>query len=188
MTPGLANKLCRKHAKKICCNFPETVELFDKGKGVLTGSPIRRELITGDRATGLKLCGFNTEKPILMVIGGSLGALHVNEAIRENRVHKTYLCAVHGRLEGAKTVGHDLLLLGAEDDFDLVAVCCFGDHVGVQIVVAGVGDGVEIIGVHVEEPTVAHGKRGDDGVGQDGRGHHGYRQEDGYAAMAKFLF
>ena len=82
MTPGLANKLCRKHAKKICCNFPETVELFPSGQAQLTGSPIRKELITGDKAAGLKLCGFNTEKPVLMVIGGSLGALHVNEAIR----------------------------------------------------------------------------------------------------------
>ena len=82
MTPGLANKLCRKHAKKVCCNFPETVELFPAGQAVLTGSPIRKELITGDKAAGLKLCGFNTEKPVLMVIGGSLGALHVNEAIR----------------------------------------------------------------------------------------------------------
>lgn len=82
MTPGLANKLCRKHAKKVCCNFPETVELFPSGQAVLTGSPIRKELITGDKAAGLKLCGFNTEKPVLMVIGGSLGALHVNEAIR----------------------------------------------------------------------------------------------------------
>lgn len=82
MTPGLANKLCRKHARKICCNFPETVELFSNNIGVLTGSPIRSELVTGDRIAGLKLCGFNTEKPVLMVIGGSLGALHINEAIR----------------------------------------------------------------------------------------------------------
>ncbi|MGN0374044.1 MAG: undecaprenyldiphospho-muramoylpentapeptide beta-N-acetylglucosaminyltransferase [Butyrivibrio sp.] len=82
MTPGLANKLCRKHAVKVCCNFPETVKLIPDNKGVLTGSPIRRELLLGDRAAGLKLCGFNTEKPVIMVIGGSLGALHINEAIR----------------------------------------------------------------------------------------------------------
>ncbi len=82
MTPGLANKLCRKHAVKVCCNFPETVKLIPDGKGILTGSPIRKELLTGDRAAGLKLCGFTTEKPVIMVIGGSLGALHINEAIR----------------------------------------------------------------------------------------------------------
>ena len=82
MTPGLANKLCRKHAVKVCCNFPETVKLIPDGKGILTGSPIRKELLTGDRAAGLKLCGFTTEKPVIMVIGGSLGALHINESIR----------------------------------------------------------------------------------------------------------
>lgn len=82
MTPGLANKLCVKHALKVCCNFPETVKLIPDGKGVLSGTPIREELLKGDKAAGLALCKFNTEKPVLMIIGGSLGALHVNEAIR----------------------------------------------------------------------------------------------------------
>lgn len=82
MTPGLANKLCNKHAMKVCCNFPETVELFPKGKAVLTGSPIRKELSTGDRATGLNLCHFSTDKPVLMIIGGSLGAQKINESVR----------------------------------------------------------------------------------------------------------
>lgn len=82
MTPGLANKLCQKHALKVCCNFPETVKMIANGKGVLTGSPIRQELLYGDRAAGLNYCGFNTAKPVLMVIGGSLGALHINEAVR----------------------------------------------------------------------------------------------------------
>ena len=82
MTPGLANRLCQKHALKVCCNFPETVKLIPDGKGVLTGTPIRSELLHGDKVAGLRLCGFNTSKPVLMVIGGSLGALHINEAIR----------------------------------------------------------------------------------------------------------
>ena len=82
MTPGLANKISAKYAAKVCCNFPETVEIIPNGKGVLTGTPIRKELLLGDKVAGLNLCGFNSEKPVLMVIGGSLGALHVNEAIR----------------------------------------------------------------------------------------------------------
>lgn len=82
MTPGLANKLCNKHAMKVCCNFPETVELFPKGKAMLTGSPIRKELTTGDRASGLSLCNFTTDKPVIMIIGGSLGAQKINEAVR----------------------------------------------------------------------------------------------------------
>ncbi len=72
MTPGLANKLCMPFAKKICCNFPETMKDLPAQKAVLTGTPIREELFQGCRNTGLKLCGFTPDKPVLMVIGGSL--------------------------------------------------------------------------------------------------------------------
>lgn len=83
MTPGLANKLCIPVAAKVCCNFPETVDSLPKGKSVLTGTPIRAELFTGDAEEGRKLCGFNSDKPVIMVIGGSLGAAAVNQAIRD---------------------------------------------------------------------------------------------------------
>ena len=82
MTPGLANKICIPYANKVCCNFPETVAMIPDGKGILTGTPIRAELSQGDRQTGLDLCHFTSNKPVIMVIGGSLGAQHVNEAIR----------------------------------------------------------------------------------------------------------
>ena len=82
MTPGLANKLAAPFATKICCNFPETLKYLPKGKGVLSGSPIRKEILTGDAAAGLKFLGFDGEKPRLMIIGGSLGSVHVNEAVR----------------------------------------------------------------------------------------------------------
>ena len=83
MTPGLANKLCIPVAKKICCNFPETLQNLPAEKAVLTGSPIREELLQGNKEAGYKLCGFTTEKPVLMIIGGSLGAAAVNQAVRE---------------------------------------------------------------------------------------------------------
>ena len=83
MTPGLANKLCLSSAAKICCNFPETVSSLPKDKAVLTGTPIRRELMDGDKETAREFCGFTDEKPVLMVIGGSLGAASVNENIRK---------------------------------------------------------------------------------------------------------
>ena len=84
MTPGLANKLCFRAAKKICCNFPETMEMLPADKAVLTGTPIRGELFTGDKAKGLALCGFSADKPVLMVMGGSQGAVSVNRAVRAN--------------------------------------------------------------------------------------------------------
>ena len=84
MTPGLANKLCFSAASKVCCNFPETVEKMPKGKAVLTGTPIRAELFSGDRQKGLALCGFTdrADKPVIMIMGGSQGAASVNEAVR----------------------------------------------------------------------------------------------------------
>lgn len=82
MTPGLANKLCIPVAKKVCCNFPETLKLLPENKAVLTGSPIRAELAQGNKLAGLSLCGFSANKPVIMVIGGSQGAANVNKAIR----------------------------------------------------------------------------------------------------------
>ena len=83
MTPGLANKMCIPSAKKVCCNFPETVAMLPKDKAVLTGSPIREELAKGDKLAALDLCGFTANKPVILVIGGSLGAASVNKAVRE---------------------------------------------------------------------------------------------------------
>ncbi|MBO5031887.1 MAG: undecaprenyldiphospho-muramoylpentapeptide beta-N-acetylglucosaminyltransferase [Lachnospiraceae bacterium] len=83
MTPGLANNLCIPVAWKVCCNFPETMQKLPAEKAVLTGSPIREELTKGSRQKGLEMCGFHTAKPVIMVIGGSLGAAGVNKLVRE---------------------------------------------------------------------------------------------------------
>lgn len=82
MTPGLANKLSIPSATKVCCNFPETLEHLPEGKAVLTGSPIRQELLTGDKKSALKFCGLSSDKPIILIVGGSLGSVVVNEAVR----------------------------------------------------------------------------------------------------------
>ena len=66
----------------LSCNFPETLQYLPEDKAVLTGSPIRRELLQGDRLTGLNFTGLSAAKPIIMVIGGSLGAVAVNNAVR----------------------------------------------------------------------------------------------------------
>ena len=83
MPPGLANKLCIPVASKVCCNFPETFQMLPKEKAVLTGTPIREELASGSKQAGLSLCKFTDSKPVIMVIGGSLGATHVNQLVRE---------------------------------------------------------------------------------------------------------
>mgnify|MGYP002608670340 CR=1 FL=1 len=82
MTPGLANKICIPSAAKVCCNFPETLKYLPKDKAVLTGSPIRAELLEGDRKAGLSYAHLTEDKPVLLIIGGSLGSVAVNNAVR----------------------------------------------------------------------------------------------------------
>lgn len=82
MTPGLANKICIPCAHRVCTNFPETMKHLPANKAVLTGSPIRQELFQGDKAKGLAFCKFQSNKPVILIIGGSLGAAAVNDAVR----------------------------------------------------------------------------------------------------------
>ena len=82
MTPGLANKICIPTAKKVCCNFPETLKYLPEDKAVLTGSPIREELLNGDRLAGLQYTHLSAGRPVILVIGGSLGSVTVNQAVR----------------------------------------------------------------------------------------------------------
>ncbi len=84
MTPGLANKLAIPSATKVCCNFPETLQYLPEGKAVLTGSPIRSELLKGDKVHALNFIGnFTAKKPTLMVIGGSIGSVVINDTVRK---------------------------------------------------------------------------------------------------------
>ena len=80
MTPGLANKIALPKATKICCNFPETKELFSDRASV-TGTPIRQELFNGDKEKAREFCGFTDDKPTLLVVGGSTGSVAINKAI-----------------------------------------------------------------------------------------------------------
>ena len=82
MTPGLANKICIPSAKKVCCNFPETLKYLPEDRAVLTGSPIREELLSGDRLSGLQYAHLSADLPVILVIGGSLGSVTVNQAVR----------------------------------------------------------------------------------------------------------
>ena len=82
-TLGLANKINLRSVRKICVSFPETAEKLPENKVVVTGCPIRKELLSGSKAEGLKITGLGESRPILLVIGGSLGATAVNSAIRK---------------------------------------------------------------------------------------------------------
>ncbi|WP_129727227.1 MULTISPECIES: undecaprenyldiphospho-muramoylpentapeptide beta-N-acetylglucosaminyltransferase [Bacillaceae] len=82
ITPGLANKIALRFATKIFVTFEEAKAHLPKEKVIYTGSPIREDLLKGHRETGLELLGFTMRKPIIIVMGGSLGAKRINEAVR----------------------------------------------------------------------------------------------------------
>ena len=86
MTPGLANRLSFPFCKAACVSFPETLKRLPRhlsgDKAVLTGEPIRRELLSGDKEKGRGLCGFGGGKPVALFVGGSSGSARMNEQIR----------------------------------------------------------------------------------------------------------
>lgn len=84
LTPGLANKLSSPFCDKLCVTFRESLKYVKDNKGVLTGTPIREEILRGNSLKGKELCGFKDNKEILLVIGGSLGAKSINDAVRKN--------------------------------------------------------------------------------------------------------
>lgn len=84
LTPGLANRIAIRGAKKVCCNFPETMKYLPADKAVLTGSPIRRELFSGNAEASLRYCGFpDHSKPVILVVGGSSGSKVINDNVRK---------------------------------------------------------------------------------------------------------
>lgn len=84
ITPGLANKLAIPGAVKVCCNFPETLNYLPKEKAVLTGSPIRQELLKGSADAGRIYCKFpEASKSVILIIGGSSGSRAINNTVRE---------------------------------------------------------------------------------------------------------
>lgn len=92
LTPGLANKLAIPSASKVCCNFPETLKHLPEGKAVLSGSPIRKELMSGSKDKALSFTGLDGAKPVLLIVGGSTGSQFINETIRRllPQLMKTY--------------------------------------------------------------------------------------------------
>ncbi len=83
--PGITNKLLAKNASCICVAYDDMEEFFPKQKLVKTGNPVRQDLVADlpDRIEALKEFKLATDKITLLVLGGSLGALKINELIRD---------------------------------------------------------------------------------------------------------
>lgn len=84
LSPGLANRLSFPFVNKICVTFAAAKKHFKhQDKVEITGTPIRSELLSGDKTRGLAYCGFNNEKPCLLIMGGSQGATILNARVRQ---------------------------------------------------------------------------------------------------------
>lgn len=81
--PGITNKLLAKKAHKICVAYEGMEQFFPKEKIILTGNPVRQEVVKleGKREEAITYFGLNSSKKTLLVIGGSLGARTINQSI-----------------------------------------------------------------------------------------------------------
>ena len=82
ITPGLANRIAIPAASRVCCNFPETIPHLPEGKAVLSGSPIRVELLHGDKERAYSYTCLTPDKPVILVVGGSSGSKVINDTVR----------------------------------------------------------------------------------------------------------
>ena len=74
-------KLRFPFASKVCTTFPETKQHLRTDKAEYVGAIVREELQAGDAAKGYEFCGFTNEKPVLLIMGGSLGSRRINELV-----------------------------------------------------------------------------------------------------------
>ncbi len=99
-TPGLANKMAFPFAKKILTAFKETLSYVDTAKALHVGTPIRASLLKGDGDLGRRFLQFTNQKPILLVMGGSLGSQNLNRSLEEalEALLDTYqICHIRGK-------------------------------------------------------------------------------------------
>jgi UDP-N-acetylglucosamine--N-acetylmuramyl-(pentapeptide) pyrophosphoryl-undecaprenol N-acetylglucosamine transferase len=86
LDPGLATRINARFADRVCVSYKETMKFFPSSaahKIVVTGNPIRPAVLTGNRDAGRRVFGLPGEKPLVFVIGGSLGARQINQLMAE---------------------------------------------------------------------------------------------------------
>ena len=82
--PGITNKLLAKRANKICVAYENLERFFPKDKMILTGNPVRQDLIeAADKSEAIAYFNLDANKKTLLVLGGSLGARRINQLIEK---------------------------------------------------------------------------------------------------------
>jgi UDP-N-acetylglucosamine--N-acetylmuramyl-(pentapeptide) pyrophosphoryl-undecaprenol N-acetylglucosamine transferase len=84
--PGITNKLLSKYVHRVCVAYENMERFFPSDKIIMTGNPIRKDILgfANKRQEGQKLFEVDKAKPTILVVGGSLGSLTINNAIKEN--------------------------------------------------------------------------------------------------------
>ena len=87
--PGITNKILSRYVQKVCVAYNKMELFFPLHKVILTGNPIREDILgfKDSRKEKEDLFEINVLKPTILIIGGSLGALTINNAIADN-IHK----------------------------------------------------------------------------------------------------
>lgn len=119
--PGVTNRLLAKRVDRICVAFDGMERWFPASRLVKTGNPVRKDLLDleGKRDEGRRHFGLNGERPVLLVLGGSLGARSINESVLEHaerfteegleilwQTGKRYIEEVEGEVGAQKQLVH----------------------------------------------------------------------------------
>ncbi len=80
VAPGWSNQFASKWAKKVFVSFSKT-EYFDPKKISITGNPIRKEILDGDKQRAAEIFNLTLSKPVILIGGGSQGAEAINDFV-----------------------------------------------------------------------------------------------------------
>lgn len=82
--PGITNKILSKFVSKILISFEDAKKYFkDKDNVVLTGNPVRKEILISDKIFSRKKLGVNEDKRMILCVGGSGGATKLNDSMKK---------------------------------------------------------------------------------------------------------
>ena len=136
--PGITNKLLSKKANKICVAYENLERFFPKDKMILTGNPVRQDLIDieSKRTEAIEFFNLDANKKTLLVLGGSLGARRVNQLIEKElnnfkalnvqiiwqcgKLYYDEYCNYNSKSPSFERVGEDVQVLAFIDRMDLV--------------------------------------------------------------------
>jgi UDP-N-acetylglucosamine--N-acetylmuramyl-(pentapeptide) pyrophosphoryl-undecaprenol N-acetylglucosamine transferase len=131
LNPGLATRINARSAQRVLVSFAESAGYLPaalRAKVIHTGNPVRRALLGGEPAAGRALVGCPPERPLLLVLGGSLGSAFINGAVQRGLSELTSRCFVVHQMGSAhyrpasRPGYHAVAFLDAELP-DLLAAC-----------------------------------------------------------------